>query len=114
MKLRVLIVLVLSLGIQPSFAKVADLKKDPPKLNLSAALPANIFVELSKNINPAVVSITTTQNVRIMRGRFRDPLQEFFEEFNGGPLGGRPEPRGQGPAEKVQTGLGTGFIISED
>lgn len=94
---------------------VLDLKRDPPKLKLEDPLPRNLFVELSKAINPAVVSITTTQNVRMMRGRMADPFQQFFEDFGMGQRRrGYPPGRGGGGEERVQTGLGTGFIISED
>src|SRR6476661_7363513 len=66
-----------------------DLRKDPP-LNpskLGDPLPRNLFVELSKLINPSIVSISTAQNVRAnprMPRGYRDPIQEFFEEFYGG------------------------------
>ncbi len=91
-----------------------DLKNQVP-LDLSklgAPLPANLWVELSKLVNPAVVSITTTQTPKRMQARYRDPLQDFFEQFYGGrgPGGGQmPE---QGPQEAMA--LGTGFIIRED
>lgn len=93
-----------------------DLKKDPP-LNLAKAgdpLPRNLFVELSKLINPSIVSISTAQNVRSNpRGnRMRDPIQEFFEEFyGGGGGGGGMQGDGGGPQPR---GLGSGFIISPD
>jgi serine protease Do len=97
-----------------------EFKKEPPVLKLADPLPRNLFVELGKAINPATVSITTTQNVNMLRSRFRDPIQDFFEEFYGGrsPRGqGQPQRRGGSPDgsdEKVQTGMGTGFIIRED
>jgi len=75
---------------------------DPKKLE--APLAKNLFIELSKLINPAVVSISTTQNVKMRRGGYRDPMQEFLEEFMGGGRGGFA------PAQPVQA-LGTGFII---
>ncbi len=83
-------------------------KPQPPQLDVSkldAPLPKNLFVELSKLINPTVVSITTTSNVR---NRYRDPLQEFYEDFWGN--------RGSAPHHQAQPvrGLGTGFIIRED
>jgi serine protease Do len=91
-----------------------DLKKDPPvnPAKLGDPLPRNLFVELAKTINPAVVSISTAQNVRVnprFRGGYRDPIQEFLEEFYGG--GGGGIPRSDGPQPQ---GLGTGFIISAD
>ncbi len=91
-----------------------DLRKDPP-LNpskLGDPLPRNLFVELSKLINPAIVSISTAQNVRAnprMPRGYRDPIQEFFEDFYGG--GGFSQGDNAGPQPQ---GLGSGFIISAD
>jgi serine protease Do len=71
-------------------------------------LPANLFVELAKSVNPAVVNVFTTY---LPRGRGyqndpgRDPLQDFFEQFVGPQRGGPVSP---------QQSLGSGFIIRED
>ncbi len=79
--------------------------KPPPPLKLSDPLPANLFVELAKNVNPAVVNISTSA---IARGaRLRDPMMELFEQF----YGVRPQPHSSKP-QKLS--LGTGFIIRED
>lgn len=77
-----------------------------PSLNLNDPLPANLFVELAKAINPSVVNISTSA---VMRRAPRDPMQEMLERFYGIPQeqpswGNRPR----------RTGLGTGFIIRED
>ncbi len=82
----------------------ARIPLDPKKLG--DPLPKNLFVELAKLINPTVVSITTTSTPKLRR-RYRDPLQEFLEEFWGGR--GYPQMR-----PLPITGLGTGFIIRED
>lgn len=79
--------------------------KTPPPLKLTDPLPANLFVELAKNTNPAVVNISTSA---IARGaRLRDPMMDLFEQF----YGVRPQPRSSKP-QKLS--LGTGFIIRED
>ncbi len=84
--------------------------KTPPldPKRLEAPLPKNLFIELSKLINPAVVFISTSQTMRNQRSRYRDPMQEFLEEFMGQGRGG-----GQGimPPPQAQQALGTGFII---
>ncbi len=81
------------------------ISKPPPPLKLSDPLPANLFVELGKIINPTVVNISTSA---VFRGqRNRDPLMELFEQF----YGVRPQPRSNKP-QKMS--LGTGFIIRED
>lgn len=88
---------------KPMEKAAQDLKSGLDSSKLGEALPRHLFVELAKLINPAVVSISTTQT---MRG-YRDPMQEFFEQFGGGR--GFPQRRPQ----QAQA-LGTGFIIRED
>jgi serine protease Do len=82
-------------------------QKTPPALKLGDPLPANLFVELAKAINPSVVNISTSV---IQRGRVqRDPMLEMLEQFYGQPM----QPREQ-PGKPRRMGLGTGFIIRED
>jgi len=70
-------------------------------------MPANLFVELAKAINPSVVNISTSV---IPQGRaFRDPMQEMLEQFYGIPRRRSPQ-----PGKPQRMGLGTGFIIRED
>ncbi len=105
-------------GVQLAKADQIDLSEskasplDPKKLE--APLPRNLFVELSKLINPAVVFISTTQNARLSRGQGRgqgrDPMQEFLEEFMGGGRGGG----GFAPPPQSMQALGTGFIIKSN
>ncbi|MBX3023186.1 MAG: trypsin-like peptidase domain-containing protein [Bdellovibrionales bacterium] len=84
-----------------------------PKLKAGDPLPANLFVELAKAVNPAVVNIFTTY---LPRGRqpmpgpqARDPFFDLFEQFMG------PQPYGGGgPRAMPQQSLGTGFVIRED
>lgn len=79
----------------------------PPKLKLGDPLPANLFVELSKALNPTVVNISTTsipKQRQQLRGRPPgDPFQGFFEQF-------------MNPNAPItpQQSLGTGFIIRKD
>ena len=95
---------------KPPEKAAQDLKRGLDTSKLGDPLPRNLFIELSKLINPAVVSITTTQ-VMHQGNRYRDPLQEFMEEFWGG-RGGGPN---MAPSRREQlTALGTGFIIRED
>lgn len=81
----------------------------PIRMNLGDPLPANIFVELAKALNPTVVNISTSttprqQMRRPPRGGLpRDPFFDFFEQFMG--------PRA--PVQPRQS-LGTGFIIRKD
>lgn len=92
-------------------APKTDNPLDPKKLN--DPLPANLYIELGKLLNPAVVSIFSSQTPRDMgRGGYRDPMQDLFEQFWGAPFG-RPEPRG-GRDNPQASGLGTGFIVRDD
>lgn len=76
----------------------------PPVLKLSEPLPANLFVELGRVMNPAVVNISTT--VIPKRPRFQDPMMDLFQQLYGGQMM---------PAQVMpQHALGTGFIIRED
>lgn len=86
-----------------SFSQVPQ--KTPPAMKLSDPLPANLFSELARIINPAVVNISTSQ---ILSGRrMNDPMMDMLERFYGVPM----MPHRGGPQ---QMGLGTGFIIRED
>ena len=78
-----------------------------PNLKLNDALPANLFVELAKAINPSVVNISTS--VVGNRGP-KDPMQEMMERFYGAPS---DDNEGWGNKPR-RVGLGTGFIIRED
>ncbi len=103
---------------KPNAQAVQDLKNQVPLdfSKLGEPLPRNIWVELSKLVNPAVVSITTTSMPRqAAQGRYRDPIQDFFDQFYGGhgPAGPGGGGREQLEAQPAMA-LGTGFIIRED
>ncbi len=102
-KVIVSVLMILTAGV--SVKLLADNAVGPmPKLKASDPLPANLFVELAKNVNPAVVNIYTTY---LPKGRMRspDPMMEMFEQFMG--------PGAFGP-QMPQQALGTGFLIRED
>lgn len=83
-------------------------KNSPPMagVKMGEPLPENLFVELARRINPAVVAISIT--VPVGRPFARDPMLEMLEEFFGGP---GLSPRQMPPRAQA---LGTGFIIRED
>lgn len=95
----------------PKAASVTAVPQVPaPTLKLNDPLPANLFVELGKAINPAVVNISTSV---IPQGRSgRDPMLEMFEQFYGAP--GQPRQDFTQPGKPRRMGLGTGFIIRDD
>jgi serine protease Do len=86
-----------------------------PNLKLSDPLPANLFVELAKVINPAVVNISTKTMPKFRNGPHggpngggpRDPFFDMLEQFYGMQM----QPQMQ---VRPQQALGTGFIIRED
>ncbi|MFZ4404396.1 MAG: trypsin-like peptidase domain-containing protein [Pseudobdellovibrionaceae bacterium] len=100
-----LILLTVVLGLDTTgIAQQMALPKNPPVLKLSDPLPANLFVELGRVINPTVVNISTAAEAKINR----DPMLDMLEQFYGMRLGP------QAPTQRQQMGLGTGFIIRED
>ena len=89
-----------------------------PNLKLGEPMPGNLFIELAKAVNPAVVNISTSAMPRQLR---RDPFWDQFQEFYGGPFGGGGNPFGGGgpgrggrPGKPQQLALGTGFIVRDD
>jgi serine protease Do len=76
-----------------------------PTMKLNDAMPANLFIELAKAINPSVVNISTSA---VGYKGPRDPMQEFMERFYGAP----PQETWNNKPRRV--GLGTGFIIRGD
>ena len=99
-----LIFLVPLLTFLPPYPTAQALKKGEP-------LPSDLFIQLAKKINPAVVNISTSSRPKVQRrqGRpqYRDPFFDLFDKFLHPPHGG---PRQQRP----QQSLGTGFIIRKD
>lgn len=77
-----------------------------PTLKFGDPLPANLFVELARVVNPAVVNISTKTLPRQMGRGQRDPFFDMLEQM----YGLRAMPQQQRP----QMSLGTGFIIRED
>lgn len=112
MKMKYLIGTALVLGSFLFFKNeitAQSFTKTPPTLKLGEPLPANLFVELAKAVNPAVVNISTSV---IPKGRmYRDPMMEMLEQF----YGRRLQPRDMSePGKPRRMGLGTGFIVRED
>lgn len=106
--MKKLFFLLLSITLTSPLSQAQNLPKDPPKLKLGEPMPENLFVELAKAINPAVVNISTTALPKNMP-RMRDPMLDMLEQLYGFRL--RQSPQQQRPQ---QIGLGTGFIIRED
>lgn len=109
MKKLFFLVLSVALSAQAQNPTLA-LPTTPPKLNLSSPLPANLFVELAKAINPAIVNISTTALPKNNQQRMRDPMLDMLEQLYGFRMQ-QPQQQQQRPQ---QIGLGTGFIIRED
>lgn len=106
--MKKLIFFLLSITLTMPLSQAQSLPKEPPKLKLSDPMPQNLFVELAKAINPAVVNISTTALPKNMP-RGRDPMLDMLEQLYGLRL--HQSPQQQRPQ---QIGLGTGFIIRED
>ena len=102
-------VLFITLIFGASFSLAQVPQKTPPPMKLSDPLPANLFVELSRIINPTVVNISTSVRARKAQPGMRDPMLEMLERMYG--IQGQMGPQSNKPQ---QIGLGTGFIIRED
>ncbi|SDE47757.1 serine protease Do [Massilia sp. PDC64] len=75
------------------------------------------FADLVDKVGPAVVNIRTTERIRLDQGGPDEEMQEFLRRFFGGqmvPRGRRGNPAEQPQEERVQRGVGSGFIISDD
>ncbi|MES3038389.1 MAG: trypsin-like peptidase domain-containing protein [Bdellovibrionota bacterium] len=88
-----------------SYTTAQSFVKTPPPMKFGDPLPANLFVELARVINPTVVNISTSATFR--GSRQRDPMLDMLERF----YGMRPRELSNRPQ---QMGLGSGFIIRED
>nr|BFD66071.1 DegQ family serine endoprotease [Bdellovibrio sp. HAGR004] len=107
--MKTLLVLFLSVALTAQAQTgTKELPKDPPKMKLNDPLPGNLFVELAKAINPAVVNISTTALPK-NSPRMRDPMLDMLEQLYGFRM---QQPQQQ--QRPQQMGLGTGFIIRED
>ena len=92
----------------PSSAQVAQ--NEPGTINAAAprlGAPMS-FADLAAKLQPAVVNISTTQQVEVPQNPFAGtPFGDLFG-------GGAPGNNGGRPVTREATSLGSGFIISED
>src|ERR1700747_2714395 len=107
-------------GCRPALiAAVAAVLLAPGGLPAAARPGPDGFADLSARLLPSVVNISTTQTVKLERGREHSgpempqfppgsPFEEFFRDFfeHGVPKGGRQEAQ-----PRKGTSLGSGFII---
>ncbi len=91
----------------PSSAQVAQ--NEPGAISAAAPRPGApmSFADLAAKLQPAVVNISTTQQVEVQQNPFAGT--PFGDLFGGGQPGG-----GGKPITREATSLGSGFIISED
>jgi Trypsin-like serine proteases, typically periplasmic, contain C-terminal PDZ domain len=90
-------------------AQAQNLPTTAPKLKTGDPMPMNLFVELAKAVNPAVVNISTTALPKSMPRGQRDPMLDMLEQLYGLKM---QQPQQQQRPQQI--GLGTGFIIRED
>ncbi len=93
----------------PSSAQVAQ--NEPGSINAAAprAGAPMSFADLAAKLQPAVVNISTTQQVEVQQNPFAGT--PFGDLFGGGGLPGGNDGK---PVTREATSLGSGFIISED
>ncbi|MBT5471991.1 MAG: DegQ family serine endoprotease [Nitrospina sp.] len=88
-------------------------------------LSSNLFVEIAKKLNPAVVNVSTKSKTEKAHNNFRsprnsprngpkpgpgqgrspDPFRDFYDKFFGGE---------QRPNQKPKRGMGSGFVIDKE
>jgi len=103
---RFLAVMIFGLMLGSFYLGAQSPTQTLPKLKSGDPMPANLFVELNKAVNPAVVNIFTTylpKGRMMQRNPYRDPFFDLFEQFM--VPDGRVAP---------QQSLGTGFLIRDD
>ena len=108
--MRKIIYSLLLLAILIAFQSSAYAKL--PLVEQGKPLPSNIFIELNKVVNPAVVNISTEikpKTIGRRRGLQGDPIEELFRQFFGGGI-----PGGIPMKAKPSYSLGTGFIIKKN
>ncbi len=105
------LLLTLTIGLAPN----AEARETSPPLagvQFEQPLPKNLWVEMAKRINPAVVNISSTA-APVPRDRSRppghDPFFDMLEEFFGVPRGQLPY-----PSPREGQAMGTGFLIRPD
>jgi serine protease Do len=92
---------------QPVGAQVAQ--NAPGTISAAAPRPGApmSFADLAAKLQPAVVNISTTQQVKVPNNPFAgSPLEDLFKRFGGG--------GGEDGQTREATSLGSGFIISAD
>jgi serine protease Do len=104
--LAMVVVVLLWLSVPGSFPGAAPFWEEGRRTPFAVQPERPAFVELAKALTPAVVNISTKQEVKRPRmrspfGEEGDPFEDFFERFFG-----RRAPRRQRPS------LGSGFIIN--
>ena len=81
-------------------------QKEETPVTVSNFNPSKMFVDVVKEVRPAIVTIYTTKNVKIPN----NPWHDFFREFGFRNPGGSDG----GEREFQQSGLGSGIIINTD
>ena len=114
---------IISLLVWALLMPVSAGKYDKPALFLEKAfalssdtvpLSSNIFVDIAKKQNPAVVNVSTKAKAEPVTRNFRtppppppegapDPFKDFYDRFFG-----------QRPDQRPKRGMGSGFIIDPD
>jgi serine protease Do len=111
------IIVASELKLTPSLKAISTfgVEKDKDSENKSSTVPTQLpsFVELAKELKPAVVNISTTKVIHRGRQGFtpfqspfgeRSPFRDFFDKFFEDMV----------PKDFKQTSLGSGFIIDKD
>ena len=108
-----LVMLVLSLNpnfMMGVFAQDIGAKQPPVKMNEHVKALNGAFEEVSKAVEPSVVSISVVMENKSMKSPFHDDFKDFFKFF------GQPGPDSQGEEQMPQESeaSGSGVIVTEN
>ena len=106
-----------SRALKNGSAPVAATQPAYSAVNTSLALPAesSSVAEVVQAVGPAVVRINASRTVSSQPSNLPSGIPDSFRRFFGDDAfpGGAQGPQG-GPSERTQSGVGSGFIVSED
>ena len=111
-----------TLAVQAPLAAQQESPQNAPSAVARAMPPANApvsFADLAERLQPAVVNISTSQQVEVRRSPFpnfgpNSPLDELFRRFRGGEDEQDGAEEQDEPETREAMSLGSGFIISPD
>jgi serine protease Do len=114
---KVLVLLSIFLIVATCSSEQLWQEKNNGKPNLKSediAKAKNVFVNLAKELNPAVVNIFTTHTIKQQAGLYEFDMFRMLEEMMGGRGGMHRQRVPRREITRKATALGSGFLINKD